>query len=253
MKDEKVLANLNLYAVLQNLEELVQYDAEMARLSKDWHISIQFKVRGGPKAFIEFQNGTCRVVRGKHDHPVVKLFFNSPAHLNRMFEGKGNPIPLKGFTKLGFLNNQFSKLTTRLEYYLKPTDELLRDRTYLELNTRFTLNTAAFAVKELASLDPVGKLIAPHLGNGRILMKILPHGPSVHLDSVDGEITVKKGGTERPMACMFMRDVRIANDFLNGKMDPFTAVCSGAVLIRGQLPMLDSISLILDRIPHYLS
>jgi putative sterol carrier protein len=49
-----------------------------------------------------------------------------------------------------------------------------------------------------------------------------------------------------------MQDVRVANDFLNGKLDAFSAVAAGNVLIKGQTPMIDSISLILNRVPLYL-
>ena len=113
-------------------------------------------------------------------------------------------------------------------------------------------NTAVFAVKELARLDPIAKVVASHIGDGKVLMKIMPHGPSIHLDFQNGDVVVRKGDTDRPMACIFMRDVQVANDFFYGKLDAFTAVANGSVLIKGQTPMIDSISLILDRVPHYL-
>ena len=252
MKDDIIKAYLNLTAVLQNLEDLVQFDDDMAALTKPWDTSLQFTVFRGPKAFVEFKNGGCRVQEGNHSNPSVKLFFSSPAHLNRMFAGNGTPIPLKGLTKLRFLIKEFSKLTHKLEYYLSPTDDRLKVTKYLELNTRFTLNTAVFALKELVRLDPIAKTVASHIGNGRVLMKIMPDGPSIHLDFQNGDVSVKKGDTDRPMACIFMQDVRVANDFLYGKLDAFTAVAAGNVLIKGQTPMIDSISLILDRVPLYL-
>jgi hypothetical protein len=253
MSHERIKANLNLYAVLKNFEDLVANDPDTASLVKDWDVSIAFRVLAGPKAYVGFKNGACIVGRGKHKRPSVVLFFISPAHLNRMMEGKGNPIPLKGFTRLGFLKKEFSTLTEKLEYYLKPTDELLKNDTYLELNTRLTLNTAAFAVRELGLLDPIAKLAVSRIGNGTVNMKILPHGPAVHVTFRDGDIEVGKDEADRPMAAMFMKDVRVANDFLNSKIDPFTAIASGDVMIKGQIPLLESLSLILDRIPHYLS
>ena len=252
VKDDIIKAHLNLTAVLQNLEDLVQFDDDMAALTKSWNTSLQFSVFRGPKAYVEFKNGSCRVQKGSHSNPTAKLFFFSPAHLNRMFAGNGTPIPLKGLSKLRFLIKEFSKLTDKLEYYLTPSDDRLKSTKYLELNTRFTLNTAVFAVKELVRLDPIAKTVASHMSNGRVLMKIMPHGPSVHLDFQNGNALVKKGDTEQPMACIFMQDVRVANDFLNGKLDAFTAVAAGNVLIKGQIPMVDSISLILDRVPLYL-
>jgi len=253
MEHERIKAHLNLYAVLKNLEDLVKYDSEMAELTKNWNLSIQFLVRGGPRAYIEFQNGQCLVGRGKHYAPSIKLFFISPAHLNRMMDGKGNPIPLKGFTKIPFLTGDFTTLTDRLEYYLRPTEARLKEKAYLELNTRFTLNTAAFALREIGELDPVGKQVASHIQDGAVLMKILPDGPAVNIQFQDGQIEPGIGETDRPMACMFMKDVQVANDFLNAKIDAFTAIASGDVIIKGRIPMLDALSLILDRIPMYLT
>jgi len=253
MSFDLIKANLNLYAVIQNLEDLVAHDREMADMARDWDLSIQFTVAGGPKAHIIFKDGNCIVGRGKCQSPSIILFFTSPAHLNRMFDGKGNPIPLRGFTKIGFLTKKFPKLTEKLEYYLKPTDELLKDKNYLEMNTRFTINTAAFAAREIALLDPVGKMAASHMMNGKIQFKIFPDGPGVYIDFSDRDITVTKGEAQKPMAVMNLMGMKTANDFLNGKKDAFTAIAGGDVVIKGQTSMLDSLSLILDLIPKYLS
>ncbi|UCD63729.1 MAG: hypothetical protein JSW34_13470, partial [Candidatus Zixiibacteriota bacterium] len=131
---ERIKAHLNLYAVLRNLEDLVAYDSETASLVENWAVSVQFIVLNGPKAYCEFENGVCTVCRGKHKRPSIILFFISPKHFNRMMDGTANPIPLKGLTRLGFLRTDFTRVTERLEYYLKPTDELLADEAYLELN-----------------------------------------------------------------------------------------------------------------------
>lgn len=253
MTDDLIKSNLNLYAVLQNLEDLVAWDPEMKAFTANWSISIQFSVRKGPQAYILFEGGRCSVRRGYLPDATVKLFFISPAHLNRMMNGKGNPIPLKGFTKLPFLAKEFAQLSARLEYFLKPTDELLAKADYLAMNTRLTMNTAAFAVAELGRLDPIGKLAVGHIRNGAVLMKILPEGPAVHLVFDNGRIEPGRGEIDKPMACMFMQNVQVANAFLNGKMDAFSAIAAGQVMIKGQTPMLDAMSLVLDRIPLYLS
>jgi hypothetical protein len=253
MNTDLIKANLNLYAVLVNLEDLVKYDSGCAAAAKDWDVSIQFIVSGGPKAYVQFKNGVCTVGRGKLPGAKIKLFFFSPAHLNKMFDGKASPIPLKGFTRIGFLTNDFTKLTERLAYYLKPTPELLKDKNYMAINTRFTINTAGFALPELAELDDVGQKLMGHMMDGTILLKVLPDGPAVHIVCKHGKIATQKGDIEKPMSAMFFRNLQVASDLLNGKLDGFTAVALGDVLMRGQLPMIDSINGVLDRIPVYLS
>ena len=253
MSFNRIKANLNLHAVLQNLEDLVAHDPQAARLTKDWRISIQFSVRKGPQAFVAFENGRCRVGPGNHPSPSVRLFFTSPEHLNKMMDGKANPIPLRGFTRLGFLSKEFPKATDRLEYFLKPTPELLADSDYLALNTRMTLNTAAFCVPYLARLDPLARDISHHIQDGTVLIKVLPDGPAVSIRFAGGRIEAQKAEAQTPMAVLSLKDIGVANDFFNGKLDLFTAVAMGDVIIKGQTPMLDALGLILDRIPVYLN
>ncbi len=253
MVPDLIKANLNLYAVLKNLEDLCEFDRDMKKLISSWDISIQFTVRKGPRAWVRFRDGTCSVSRSKMNNPSIILFFTSPAHLNRMFDGKGNPIPLKGFTKLPFLSREFSKLTDRLSFYLKPTDDLIKDKGYFEMNTRLTLNTAAFALPEIAESDPTGLKIASKIPDGTVEMKILPRFHGVHIVFHNGRAIASKGSGENLMALMEMKNLSVAGDFLNGRSDPFTAIASGDVSIRGIVPMLDSMSMLLDRVQHYLS
>ena len=248
-----VKACLNLHAVLQNLEELIRYDRDAARLARHWRIGIQFIVRKGPSTHVWFADGTCMVRRKAVTAPDVKLFFTSPEHLNRMMDGNATPIPLKGFGRLGFLTREFPKLTDRLEDYLKPDEARLSDPAILALNTRMTLYTAAFAARELTLHDSIGRLIAPSIPDGAITMQILPNGPAATLRFDKGEIHVEKKAAESPDALMQMDGVDTAHAFLNGRLDAFSAIACGRIRIRGRIPMIDALGTILDRVPHYLS
>jgi hypothetical protein len=253
MSDAFVKANLNLYAVLRNLEDLPGLDPSIAAVIRSWDIAIQFTVMRGPKGYLVFKDGTCVFGEGAHPSPDVSLFFTSPAHFNKMMDGKSSPIPLKGLSRLKFLMKEFPKVTDRLEYYLKPDAEKMNDPAYLNINTTFTLNTAVFAVRELAVHDPVGKLNAAHIMNGTVLFDVLPDGPRVFLTFHDGTISATKGRPDKPLAIMQFRDLKSANDLLNNVSDPFTAVACGDVLLRGRIGMIDSINQILDRVAHYLA
>jgi len=250
---ELIKANLNLQAVLKNLEEVVEFDPESAALARTWEEAILFRVHHGPSGHLVFRDGRCTVGQGKPSRPSIVLFFLSPAHFNRMMEGKAKPIPLKGFSRLSFLTKDLPRLTNRLEYFLRPTPDLTKEQSYLELNTRLTLTTAAMAVSVLGALDPLARLAVAQVSRGLVNLKVLPRGPEVWVGFEGGRIEAGKGAKERPSARMEMKGYQAANDFLNGRLDPFTAVASGQVLVKGQLPLLESLSLILDRIPVYLS
>lgn len=244
---------MNLHAVLQNLEDLVKLDEQMAQLIRDWELTVEFVVRNGPSAFVEFKNGVCRHGTTAHDNPTVKLYFTSAGHLNRMFDGKTTPIPLKGFLRLGFLKREFAQLTDRLTYYLRPELGKPDDDSYLKLNAILTLQTALYAVKVLAMLEPTSKKIAAHIPAGVLEVELLPTGPCLHLVFDKGGVSVAKGAAKRPMAKMVFKDFRVVNALLTGKMDGFLAVANGDVVLQGRLPMVDNLNLILDRVPRYLA
>lgn len=253
MSYQLIKAGINLYAVLKNLEDLIALDEECRNVIRGKNISIQFLVKHGPTAWINFENETCQVGQGVLKGAKVKLWFKSPEHLNKMFDGDANPIPLKGFTKLGFLTKDFPKITDKLEYYLKPEEVENPTEKYIAINTRFTLTVAAFALPEIAKYNKKAKITASHIPNGKIQLRVLPNDPAVFLTINNGEIIATKGTTSKPDAIMEMKDMQTANDFLNGKSNPFLAIASGDVIIWGITPMLDNLSLILDKVQKYVS
>lgn len=282
MSYDNVRARLNLYAVLPNLEEVVREDEEMRALVADARIVIKFAVAGGPRAWVRLADGVCTVrpgggpaaaggpagpaaVRGNGDGaagaasddgadlPSVHLLFTSPAHLNRMFDGKGSPIPYWGFTHIGFLRREFTELTERMAYYLAPSDELLGHPGYLAMNTLLTLDTAAFAVPQLLDGDPDCRFLRHTLSHGSVLIKVLPDGPAVGLEFTPTAVRAFRGEPARPMARVLLPDLRTANDFLNGKLDMFAAVARGDIQIRGQIGLVDALALVLDRVSTYLT
>jgi hypothetical protein len=184
---------------------------------------------------------------------TVVLGFASCVHLNKMFDGKGNPVPLWGFTKIGFLTGTFTRLTERMAYFLKPTDELLADPDYLALNTRLTLNTAAFAVPVLLENDPDCRHLRHALTGGSIGIKVLPDGPSVGLYLGPGGVRPSRGELKDPSGLILMRDLDTANAYLNGKLDTFSAATKGEVQIWGQIGKIEAVGLVLDRVPKYLA
>ena len=50
MDPERLKANLNLSAVLPNLEDLVRYDTQAAEQISGWNLTLQFKTCRGPSA-----------------------------------------------------------------------------------------------------------------------------------------------------------------------------------------------------------
>jgi hypothetical protein len=263
MSFEDVRARLNLFAVLPNLEDVVRDDPEMRALVADTRLTVRFTVANGPGTAVRFDHGACTVgpVPRRDESggagaagagPTVRLAFTSAAHLNKMFDGKGQPIPYWGFNHLGFLMKEFSELSDRMAYYLTPTDELLSHPGYLAMNTLLTLNTAAFAVPVLLGHDPECVPLRHGLSHGTVVIKVLPEGPAVSLVCGASGVLPVKGELTHPSALVLLKDLQTANDFLAGKLDTFVAAVTGDVQIWGRVAMVDTLALVLDRVGKYL-
>lgn len=264
MSYDSIRACLNLYAVLPNLEDVVREDRQMRALVSDARVTVKFLVAGGPTAYVRFADAVCTVGRGSGPEaaggpagasasPSVILSFVSASHLNRMFDGNGSPIPLWGFNHLGFLKNEFTELSDRMAYYLTPSDELLSHPGYLAMNTRLTLNSAAFAVPVLLGHDPDCIPLRHGLTQGTIVIKVLPDGPAVSLVCGASGVLPVKGELSHPSALVLLRDLPTASAFLNGKLDTFAAAVTGEVQIWGRIGMVDTLGLVLDRVGKYLT
>lgn len=251
MKDQLTLASINLNAVLRNLEDLCKLDEEMKKLITDKNMRIQFQIRGGPNALLSFRDGACSFKKG-NGKCDIKLYFKSPEHFNKMIDGKANPIPLKGITKINFLKNEFIKLTDRLSFYLKPTEELLKDNKYFQINTILTSYTAFFALGEIGNNDKIGKLNSKRIPNGTILISVA-NGPSISINASNGHLDMSKEATKNPRASMSFTNLETANQLLNGKIDSYTCIATGQLQIKGFIPMIDNMNKILSQVPAYLS
>jgi len=257
MSFDDVRARLDLYAVLPNLEDLVREDEEMHALVADARVTVKFTVARGPRAWVRLSDGICTVGEGTPPDvpgiPSVVLAFTSGAHLAKMFDGKSQPIPVWGFKRLGFLQGPFTELTDRMGYYLTPTEELLEHDGYLAMNTRLTLNTAASAVPVLLEHDPDCRPWRHALERGTVVLKVEGDGPVVSIVFGPERIHVLKHELPNPSALVALPTMRLANDFLNGKLDTFTAAARGDVAIWGRIGMIDALALVLDRVGKYLT
>ena len=119
MTDAKTLAYINMYAILGAIENLCELDEEASNLVKTKKPgSIGLEVKGGPSATLFFRNGRCRMEQGTQNCDVLLPFANCEK-FNGMIDGTVTPIPLKGYTKLGFLLGKFKPLTDILTKYLR--------------------------------------------------------------------------------------------------------------------------------------
>ena len=109
------------------------------------------------------------------------------------------------------------------------------------------ISTMRFIPKTFASLDTILS------EGGRLVEVSIPE--RYPLDELISSATSPKVNPLflRASWIVFPNTYPIAGRFLNGRLDLFQALTVGDIRIGGQMPMLDAISLILDRIPLYLT
>lgn len=253
MNREKILARLNLHAVLPLLEEVVAEDIEARELVRGWNAVIQFSVIGGPAAHLVFTNGRLEVKRGRYRWPTVAFTLTSSAALNKMFSGSGFAIPLvwKGFWHPVMLS-RFMKLTKRLDAYMKADyTEGSRDSDGFDLALKLFLYAAIFGIKELGENDPDVSQIVAALPDGMAEMRVLPDGPVAHISVRNGRFSPARGKATGASVYMEFRDGRVAMELFQGRLDAMAAIGRCDIVLRGLIPLVDGLSAIMDRLGTY--
>ncbi|MCP3870505.1 MAG: hypothetical protein GY703_20920 [Gammaproteobacteria bacterium] len=251
---EVVMARINLFGVLRSIQELVVLDASSHDLVKDTKLTVEFVVRGGFRGALKFCEGSCEFIEGRDSKVDIRLFFTSPAHFNRMIDGKANPIPLKGLFKIGFLTGPFTKLTDRLTYFLRPEEGLLEDPEFFTINTKLTAFVAFHSLSEVGNWDDLGRMSASGTPDGVLQMQVQEEdGPALAITATGGRLSTSVGVHPDYRCLMWFKDLKSLSQILNGEMDAYTVFAQNRAGIRGYIPMADKLNPILQLLPGYLS
>ncbi|MGE5396320.1 MAG: hypothetical protein ACM3MK_02145 [Chitinophagales bacterium] len=254
MSFDNVLASLHLGAVLPLLQDVVEYDGEARQLVKDWDFVVQFQLPGGnPSTALVFQKGKLTTQPGPYQGSKVTLTFKTPAFLNEVFQGKTTKQPSPNLNALFHVKElkQVDQLTGKLEYYLKPSEELLKNPEIFAFCVRMNLYAVAFGIKYVAENDPEMLPVAHHMPDGVVELRVL-NGPAAHIKVEHGRFTSCRGPVQNPNAFLELKDVQTAWALFSGNLDLFAAVGCGDIKLRGFIPLLDGVSPLMDRLTLYL-
>jgi hypothetical protein len=253
MRNEMVQASLFLNAVLPQIEEIAAFDQEFQEAVKGWKCSIQFHVSGGPAVCLYFDKGKVTSKLEAMSLPSIAMWFPSPEAANKMFEKSGFSIPIiwKGIWHPVILA-KFTKLTEKIEYYLKPTEAMLKDEKIFNFHVRLMLMVAVYGIKAIGENDPAVKDLVAHTPNGTMELRVLPDGPVAHIILKDGKFTPVKGPAKDPTVSMEINGNKLAYDLLNGKVDAMGALGSREIAMHGLLPLADNLNVVMERIGKYL-
>lgn len=253
MTDAKTLAYINLYGILGALENLCELDPEASELAKvKKPVTVGIDVTGGPSATLTFKNGRCRMEQGVSNCQVL-LPFGSCEKFNGLIDGTVTPIPSKGFTKIGFLLKNFTKLTGILSGYLRPDDPAkLEDPEFFEKSTKLMFYLITVAISQIANNDDIGKFSASNVADGIIEMSIKDCVASTIRVRDHHFVTIKQA-PESYRAKMEFDNLRLARDLFDGKVNAVACIGAGSIKMSGLVSMIDNINRILDRVGLYLA
>ena len=251
MKDERVLAYCNLFAVLGAIPKLLELDGDAKKLVENKKISIGFSVKGGPCGKLSFNCGKAEMTEGTKGCSI-KLYFPSCKKFNDMIDGKAMPLPLSGFHRLGFLLGPFMKLTDILSSYLRPEPKALESRDFFERSTVLMLHVIAGAVAQIGNTDKIGMFSASNIVDGNIKLGI-GEDTAVFVGCRGHELKFLGEGSYDSFSEMKFEDINVARDLFDGTINAVVAVGEGKVRICGMISQIDNVNRILDRVSLYLA
>lgn len=249
--DDKTLAYINLFAVLGGLSKLCELDSQCKKLIRDKDIAIGIAVKDGPEGTIRFSGGACTVTPGI-DRCDIKLPFSSCKKFNGLIDGTVTPIPSKGFTKIGFLLKEFTKLTDKLTAYLRPAAGALEEPEFFEISTNIMFHLILDAVAQVGNVDKVGMASASYITDGDVRISI-DGGPEGHIHAHGHTLTARHQPCEHPTSYMVFTTMKTARDLFDGRVNAVECVGLGKVRIGGMISMVDNVNRILDRVSVYLA
>ncbi len=250
--DQTTLAYVNLYGVLGALPRLCELDPaakHLAELKKPFKLG--FRVKGGPSATLNFENGGCAMTDGA-DVCDMRLSFASPEKFNGMIAGTVTPFPLKGLHHVLFLLRRFTKLTDILTKYLKADPKALEDETFFTVSTELMFRVIAQSVTQIGNHDKIGVFSASNIVDGDVELSV-EGGPAATLRVKDHVLSAIFEKPENPRAIMHFTSMRLARQLFDGQVNAVACIGRGEIEMRGMISMIDNINRIMDRVAVYLS
>ncbi len=252
---EMVISRLHLRAVLPLLEDIAAYDQPLQKDTAGWNGVLQLQLPGGePATALVFRKGKLNIFKGDYPGRKVTLTFKNARQLNEVFQGKSNKNPMPNLQAVFHLVKllKIDRVLGRLEYYLKPKDDLLNDKDIFALCVKLSIYALTFGIKEVGEHDPELRITSPYLPNGTLGINVIG-GPSSHITVRNGKFYPGKGAAHKPNATLEICDLKTAWAMIQGELDLFAAVGLGDIKMRGFIPLIDGINPLMDRLSFYLA
>lgn len=253
-RHDRVLANLQLHAILPALVPLCGEVPHAADIIRNWNLRLFMGVLGGELSILDFHSGRAHAPGSTEPRPAVYLLAPSHGWLNAMFLSPTPPPPIPfGHPRALLQILGFDALGKVLRAYLEPSCEQLAQPSFQKTHARLTLAVMARAAAVLIREDAeCAGLVATH-SLATIEFRIEELGQSAWLQvgnapCFDPSVPL----AAKPDARVTFSTVHTFLDAKQAKLDQLAAVGAGAIRVEGSIPLADRMGLVMDRIAHYL-
>ena len=252
MKSEDILkAKVYLYCALPLLEEVAKDSPKISSMIKKWNCVVQIDVKDKDLAsYLQFFGGTLKVLKGKHEKPIITITFKDAKSLNDTFSGAKMSIPkIKGIWHIILLIKTM-KLLNSLKILLPELE--VKDYEEKKLKVKMLLYMVAFAMDEMSEEDDyIRKLISG--SQDKIIQFNIGDGPSAYIRIDEQIIEANKGEyDERPYLLLDFKNIDSAYDIFTSKVSALDAIGKQLVLIKGSPEYALRISNLMKRVGEFM-
>ncbi len=235
-EEEILRAKTFLKAAVPLVEEAVEADPAKKNMIAGWNCAVQLSVLNEePAAYMEFKDGSVKVIQGRHANPTIELCFKKLKHMNDTFAGNKAPMPkVKGIWHLilllkvqGLLNSLQMLMP---EYQCKSEEEKV-------LKVKMLLLMVTRAMEEMVKGGDEYMIRMIKAQRKKIVEWTVAQRddmPAVYIRITPGKVKAFEGRSKRrPYLAMDFRDVDSALAMLTSQVNPLEAQKSGMVVPRG--------------------
>ena len=250
-------AFVNMYSAMGTLEKYVELDPNAKKIASEKDMTIRFSVTDGPDGLIIFKGGSVKVIpynkEEKTKVDVILKCFN-PEAFNKVVDGEGTPIPLKGFSKVFKYmmkpDQMFNVLTKNMAETMRKKE--FNNAEEKALTTRLAFYAMVGALAQIANEDELGQISAKAMADGEISLEIKDDTYATIIVK-DHKLTCVREKAKNPRAFMVFGSIDIAKGLIDGELDAMTCICNGGLELKGYVALLEQLNKVLNLVPKYLS
>jgi hypothetical protein len=250
---DEVRALLLLLAVLPSVQDVAEHGPYAAVRRVAERRTLRLGLRGGPSVLVRLTGASCLV----DPDPVTgsgvatgDVLWLEPRQIDGLFDEEAPP---EGDRDLDMVPPELIVLIRRAVSCWNAPEALRADPGSPELCTRVALTTAVFAVPVLLAHDSKASAFrGAFAAQGALALQVAPDGPCAGLRFQSGHMRPFRGDVDDPSALVRLHGSETANAFLRSRLNIPAAVARGDIEMWGYIPVIDALTLVLERLGKYL-